>query len=67
MIASFAQANGVDLRQENNGALKRLGDRVLAGVKNSGTNSSPRRRKAGHDGPENRHEIRLARTVLLAL
>ncbi|EIK95314.1 poly(beta-D-mannuronate) lyase [Pseudomonas sp. M47T1] len=33
MIASFAQANGVDLRQENNGALKRLGDKVLAGVK----------------------------------
>ena len=34
MIASFAQANGVDLRQENNGALKRLGDRVLAGTNN---------------------------------
>jgi poly(beta-D-mannuronate) lyase len=34
MIASFAQANGVDLRQENNGALKRLGDRVLAGTSN---------------------------------
>ena len=33
MIASFAQANGVDLRPENNGALKRLADRVLAGVK----------------------------------
>ncbi|MDP9501641.1 mannuronate-specific alginate lyase [Pseudomonas protegens] len=33
MIASFAQVNGVDLRQENNSALKRLGDRVLAGVK----------------------------------
>ncbi|MGV6397513.1 mannuronate-specific alginate lyase [Pseudomonas caspiana] len=33
MIASFAQANGVDVRPENNGALKRLGDRVLAGVK----------------------------------
>ncbi|MDR9863583.1 MULTISPECIES: mannuronate-specific alginate lyase [Pseudomonas] len=33
MIASFAQVNGVDLRQENNGALKRLGDRVLSGVK----------------------------------
>ena len=32
MIASFAEANGVDLRPENNGALKRLGDRVLAGV-----------------------------------
>ncbi|MDE1164961.1 MAG: mannuronate-specific alginate lyase [Pseudomonas sp.] len=35
MIASFAQANGVDLRQENNSALKRLGDRVLAGVDDS--------------------------------
>lgn len=34
MIASFAQANGVDLRQENNSALKRLGDRVLAGTRN---------------------------------
>ena len=34
MIASFAQANGVDLRPENNGALKRLGDRVLAGTRN---------------------------------
>ncbi|RON52744.1 mannuronate-specific alginate lyase [Pseudomonas frederiksbergensis] len=33
MIASFALVNGVDLRQENNGALKRLGDRVLSGVK----------------------------------
>ncbi|WNW13542.1 mannuronate-specific alginate lyase [Pseudomonas sp. DTU_2021_1001937_2_SI_NGA_ILE_001] len=33
MIASFAQANGVDLRQENNGALKRLADRVLEGVR----------------------------------
>lgn len=33
MIASFAQANGVDLRPENNGALKRLGDRVLEGSK----------------------------------
>jgi poly(beta-D-mannuronate) lyase len=32
MIASFAQANGVDLRQENNAALKRLAERVLAGV-----------------------------------
>ncbi|RON01994.1 poly(beta-D-mannuronate) lyase [Pseudomonas brassicacearum] len=37
MIASFAQANGVDLRQENNGALKRLADRVLAGVKDPQT------------------------------
>ena len=33
MIASFALVNGVDLRQENNSALKRLGDKVLAGVK----------------------------------
>lgn len=33
MIASFAQANGVDLRPENNGALKRLGERVLSGSK----------------------------------
>ena len=33
MIASFALDNGVDLRQENNSALKRLGDKVLAGVK----------------------------------
>ena len=32
MIASFAQANGMDLRPENNGALKRLGDKVLAGT-----------------------------------
>jgi poly(beta-D-mannuronate) lyase len=37
MIASFAQANGVDLRPENNGALKRLGDRVLAGSKDPDT------------------------------
>lgn len=33
MIASFAQANGVDLRGENNGALKRLADRVLNGTR----------------------------------
>jgi poly(beta-D-mannuronate) lyase len=42
MIASFAQVNGVDLRPENNGALKRLGDRVLAGVKDSGSEFSAR-------------------------
>lgn len=33
MIASFAQANGVDLRGENNNALQRLGQKVLAGAK----------------------------------
>ena len=33
MIASFAQVNGVDLRGENNQALKRLGEQVLAGSK----------------------------------
>lgn len=33
MIASFAQVNGVDLRAENNGALKRLGDQVLGEIK----------------------------------
>ncbi|MFC5696535.1 mannuronate-specific alginate lyase [Pseudomonas sp. GCM10022186] len=32
MIASFAQANGVDLRDENDGALRRLGEKVIAGV-----------------------------------
>ncbi|MFK3791148.1 mannuronate-specific alginate lyase [Pseudomonas piscis] len=37
MIASFAQVNGVDLRQENNSALKRLGERVLAGVQDPDT------------------------------
>ena len=31
MIASFAQANGVDLRHENNDALQRLGRNVLDG------------------------------------
>ena len=33
MIASFALVNGVDVRNENNAALKRLGERVLNGVK----------------------------------
>lgn len=33
MIASFAQANGVDLRRENNFALQRLGEGVLAGAR----------------------------------
>ncbi|HCN45091.1 MAG TPA: mannuronate-specific alginate lyase [Pseudomonas sp.] len=33
MIASFAQVNGVDLRDENHQALKRLGERVLGGSK----------------------------------
>ncbi|QXI39327.1 mannuronate-specific alginate lyase [Pseudomonas xantholysinigenes] len=33
MIASFAQANGVDLRKENNFALQRLGEGVLAGAR----------------------------------
>ncbi len=32
MIAAFAQVNGVDLRQENNGALQRLANRVMEGV-----------------------------------
>ncbi|WP_271410973.1 mannuronate-specific alginate lyase [Pseudomonas sp. Q1-7] len=32
MVASFAQANGVDLREENHGALRRLGEKVIAGV-----------------------------------
>jgi len=32
MIAAFAQANGVDLRAENHGALQRLAERVLNGV-----------------------------------
>lgn len=35
MIASFAQANGVDVRPENNGALQRLGERVLSGIKDA--------------------------------
>ena len=45
MIASFAQANGVDLRGENDQALKRLGERVLTGSKD------PRafERKTGED------------------
>ncbi len=34
MIAAFAQANGVDLRAENQGALQRLAERVLRGVDN---------------------------------
>ncbi|MGN8260867.1 mannuronate-specific alginate lyase [Pseudomonas sp. SMSB3] len=33
MIASFAQANGVDLRAENNFALQRLGEGVLYGAR----------------------------------
>ncbi|MFH7417029.1 alginate lyase family protein, partial [Pseudomonas syringae group genomosp. 7] len=33
MIASFDQANGVDLRPQNNGDKKRLGDRGEPGVK----------------------------------
>ncbi|MCO8168133.1 mannuronate-specific alginate lyase [Pseudomonas sp. 21LCFQ02] len=33
MVASFARANGVDLRQENNAALQRLAQRVLEGVR----------------------------------
>jgi poly(beta-D-mannuronate) lyase len=32
MIAAFAQANGVDLREENHAALKRLAENVLAGL-----------------------------------
>ncbi|WP_296219356.1 mannuronate-specific alginate lyase [Pseudomonas sp. UBA2684] len=32
MVAAFAQANGVDLREENHGALQRLAERVLDGV-----------------------------------
>ena len=33
MIASFAKVNGVDLRSENNFALQRLGEGVLAGAR----------------------------------
>lgn len=32
MVAAFAQANGVDLRAENHGALERLAERVLDGI-----------------------------------
>jgi poly(beta-D-mannuronate) lyase len=32
MIAAFAQANALDLRDENQGALQRLAERVMAGV-----------------------------------
>lgn len=32
MIAAFAQANGVDLREENHSALQRLAERVLQGA-----------------------------------
>jgi poly(beta-D-mannuronate) lyase len=32
MIAAFAKANGVDLRGENDGALQRLAERVMAGL-----------------------------------
>lgn len=32
MIAAFAQANGVDLRAENDGALQRLASRVMEGL-----------------------------------
>lgn len=32
MVAAFAKANGVDLREENDGALARLASRVLAGA-----------------------------------
>lgn len=32
MVAAFAQANGVDLREENQGALQRLAKRVMDGV-----------------------------------
>ncbi len=32
MVAAFAQANGVDLRPANGGALQRLAERVLAGA-----------------------------------
>ncbi len=33
MIAAFAQANGVDLRDENDDALRRLAEQVLAGAR----------------------------------
>ncbi|EJO94262.1 poly(beta-D-mannuronate) lyase [Ectopseudomonas mendocina DLHK] len=36
MIAAFAQANGVDLRGENHGALQRLAERVLQGARDPG-------------------------------
>ncbi|MNV51318.1 Alginate lyase precursor [compost metagenome] len=35
MIASFAQANAVDLRKENREALRRLAERVIGGVDNA--------------------------------
>ncbi|WP_268944806.1 mannuronate-specific alginate lyase [Pseudomonas sp. KNUC1026] len=36
MIASFANANGVDLRGENHGALEKLAKRVMDGIKDQG-------------------------------
>ncbi|NBA94862.1 mannuronate-specific alginate lyase [Pseudomonas sp. R5(2019)] len=37
MIAAFAQANGVDLREENQGAMRRLAGRIEEGIKDPGT------------------------------
>jgi poly(beta-D-mannuronate) lyase len=34
MVAAFAKANGVDLREDHNGALRRLAERVMQGVEN---------------------------------
>ncbi len=67
MIASFAQVNGVDLRQENNSALKRLGDRVLAGVKDPDEFEKKNGKEQDMTDLKVDIEIRLARTVLHAL
>ncbi|CAG8866994.1 Alginate lyase [Pseudomonas fluorescens] len=53
MIASFAKANGVDLRSENNNALQRLGQKVLLGSRDS----SAFKAKSGEQ--QNMHDLKI--------
>lgn len=53
MVASFALANGVDLRSENNNALQRLGQKVLLGSRDS----SAFKAKSGEQ--QNMHDLKI--------
>ncbi len=53
MIASFAQANGVDLRGENNSALQRLGQKVLSGSRD------PSAFKARNGEKQDMHDLKV--------
>ena len=51
MLAELGEANGVDLYDEGDGAIRRLADRVIDGLARSGTLRGRRRRRPAVNRP----------------